>query len=349
MTPETILVTGGAGFIGSNFIHYLFQNRKGITVVNLDKLTYAGNLRNLEDLKSQESYHFVHGDICDSGTVDGVIREHQPDCLVNFAAETHVDRSILDPDGFVMTNIAGVQNLLRAALEHGVSKFIQVSTDEVYGSLGPTGFFREESPLNPRSPYAASKAAGDLLALASYHTHGLPVVVTRSSNNYGPCQHPEKLIPLTILQCLRHQPVPVYGDGLQVRDWLHVRDHCAALDLVMRMANPGTVYNIGASCEKTNLDVIRNIISILQEALPDGGISEELIQHVTDRKGHDRRYAIDPAKIRRELGWAPSIPFDKGLEQTVLWYLDHRDWLQSAVSDDYRSTFRNIYGRPYES
>jgi dTDP-glucose 4,6-dehydratase len=349
LTPEIILVTGGAGFIGSNFIHYLFRTRKGITVVNLDKLTYAGNLRNLEDLEAEEAYQFVRGDICDPGIVDRVIREYQPDCLVNFAAETHVDRSILDPDGFVMTNIAGVQNLLRAAQEHGVSKFIQVSTDEVYGSLGPTGFFMEESPLNPRSPYAASKAAGDLLALASYHTHGLPVVVTRSSNNYGPCQHPEKLIPLTILQCLRHQPVPVYGDGLQVRDWLHVQDHCAALDLVMRTGKPGTVYNIGASCEKPNLDVVRSIIHIIRDVFRDLNINDDLIQHVADRKGHDRRYAIDPARIRRELGWAPSISFEEGLEQTVLWYLDHRDWLHSAVSDDYRSTFRNIYGRPYES
>ncbi|UFJ42536.1 dTDP-glucose 4,6-dehydratase [Brevibacillus humidisoli] len=310
------LITGGAGFIGSHFIRYLLNKYPHYHVINLDLLTYAGNLENLRELQSHPHYRFVKGDICDRRLIESL----QPvDVIVNFAAGSHVDRSIADPDIFVRSNVQGVQVLLDVARRHGIKKFVQVSTDEVYGSLGDSGYFSEETPLAPNSPYSASKAAADLLVRAYYQTYGLPVMITRCSNNYGPNQFPEKLIPLIITHALADKEIPVYGDGGNVRDWLHVYDHCAAIDLVIHRGIHGSVYNVGGSNEWTNLAIVRKILSLLQKP-------ERLIRFVEDRPGHDRRYAIDAAKIRRELGWKPHYDFATGIAETIQWYINNREW-----------------------
>lgn len=316
-----ILVTGGAGFIGSNFVRYVLREHPDWAVINLDKLTYAGNLENLKDVQSNPRYNFVKGDITDRELV-GRLLEQGFNVVVNFAAESHVDRSILDPSPFIETNIKGTQVLLEGARQHGVELFIQVSTDEVYGSLGAKGQFSEQSPLSPNSPYAASKAAADLLCQAYYRTYGMPpVIITRCSNNYGPFQFPEKFIPLTITNVLEDTPVPVYGDGLNIRDWIHVEDHCRALHLIMEKGKPGEIYNIGGNNEKTNLELVHRILDIMEKP-------RSLITFVTDRPGHDRRYALDIAKIKRELGWEQGTPFEEGLKRTVQWYGENEDWWQ---------------------
>lgn len=331
-----ILVTGGAGFIGSNFIRHLLSAQPGSRVVNLDLLTYAGNPANLADLQGQPEYRFVHGDIADAGLLEDLCAEGF-EAIVNFAAESHVDRSIEDPAHFLRTNVLGTQNLLDAARRHRVPRFLQVSTDEVYGSLGPEGRFREDSPLSPNSPYSASKAAADLLAGAYWRTYGLEVVVTRCSNNYGPYQFPEKLIPLFITNALAGEPLPVYGDGLYVRDWIYVEDHCRALAQVLQRGRPGEVYNIGADQEKTNLEITRLILERL-------GKDDSLVRHVRDRPGHDRRYAIDSTKIRTELGWRPETGFSEGMESTISWYLSRQSWWKDIKSGAYREYYRRMYG-----
>lgn len=308
---KPILVTGGAGFIGSNFITYLFQKYPEIRIINLDALTYAGNLDNLKDLSVKFDYCFIKGDISDRAVVDEVVS--RVDYVVNFAAETHVDRSINDPSQFIKTNVLGTQVLLDAALKYKVNKIVQISTDEVYGSLGPTGCFYEDSPLAPNSPYSASKASADLLALSYYKTYGLPIVITRCSNNYGPYQFPEKLIPYFIMRLLNNQPVTLYGTGMNVRDWIHVTDHCSAIDLVLQNGRTGQVYNVGSNNEKTNLEITKMILAHLDMA-------ESMIEYVPDRLGHDWRYAIDSSKIQKELGWAPTIEFVLGLKETIEWY-----------------------------
>ncbi len=347
---KTILVTGGAGFIGSNFIRWTLEHRPAYHVVNLDALTYAGNLENLEDLTGHPRYEFQKGDIRDRSTVAELFRRHDITAVVNFAAESHVDRSILEPEVFLTTNIIGTQVLLDAARQHwkldpgdrysrsyrpGV-KFVQISTDEVYGSLGADGQFREDMPLLPNSPYSASKAGADLCVRAYHETYGLPVNITRCSNNYGPWQFPEKLIPLLISNCLKDRPIPVYGDGLQVRDWLHVADHCSAIMLVLEEGRDGEVYNIGGNNEQTNLAMIRSILRILSK-------SDDLIQFVKDRPGHDRRYAIDSTKISRELNWQPAHPFEKGLADTVRWYQENTRWIDRILSGDYQQYYEAMY------
>jgi len=343
MNRKTILVTGGAGFIGSNFIHYILQKYPDTHVMNYDSLTYAGNLINLKDIESNSNYTFIKGDICDKIQLNSVFEIYNPDYIVNFAAESHVDKSILDPETFIKTNICGVQNLLKLSLDHNINKYIQISTDEVYGSLGETGYFREDTPLDPRSPYSASKASADLLTNAYSSTFGLPIQITRCSNNYGPYQFPEKLIPLIILNCLKGRKIPVYGDGLNIRDWLFVDDHCSAIDAVMTNGVVGETYNIGGNNEKTNIEIIKTIISILQEKLPDKKISEDLTTYVEDRKGHDRRYAIDSTKIKNELKWKPEVSFENGIEQTVQWYLDNQKWLEIVENNDYLAYYEQNY------
>ncbi len=313
-----LLVTGGAGFIGSNFIRYILASYASYKVINLDTLTYAGNLENLEGLGNDTNYHFVKGDITDRALVESLFADGI-DIVLNFAAESHVDRSIVEPDRFVQTNILGTQILLDAAKKYGISKFIQISTDEVYGSLGTDGLFSETTPLAPNSPYSASKASADLLVRAYYETYQLPVNITRCSNNYGPYQHSEKLIPKMITHALSNQPLPVYGDGMNVRDWLHVDDHCIGIDLVMHRGRNGEVYNIGGNNEYTNLEIVRTILAELDKP-------ETLIQFVEDRLGHDRRYAIDATKIRTELGWSPKYSFNDGIEETIKWYVQNRSW-----------------------
>lgn len=354
-TTDTILVTGGAGFIGSNFILDWFPNEGG-KVVTLDKLTYAGNLRNLDSLAGDPRHTFVLGDICDADLVRDLLQEHRPRAIVHFAAESHVDRSINDPGEFVRTNVQGTLNLLerarryRGQLErpHGETfRFLQVSTDEVYGSLGPDeAAFSEATPYSPNSPYAASKAAADHLVRAYHHTYGLPVLTTNCSNNYGPHQFPEKLIPLVVLNALEGKPLPVYGDGLNVRDWLYVRDHCAGVRSVLRQGKPGETYNIGGKSERTNLEVVTTICNILDEIRPDKalGSRQGLITFVKDRPGHDRRYAIDARKIQEEVGWTPQTQFEQGIRQTVLWYLDHLDWVSDVRSGAYQEWMQLNYG-----
>ena len=344
MSGKKYFITGGAGFIGSNFITYLLKRYPHIQIINYDNLTYAGNLENLTAIENDPRYLFVRGDICDPGAVDYALEGYRPDYVVNFAAESHVDRSIKSPDIFIKSNVLGVQNLLKAASHYGVEKYLQISTDEVYGSLGPAGYFTESTPLNPRSPYSASKAGADLLTQAYFHTFDLPVNITRCSNNYGPFQFPEKLIPLTILRCLRGENIPVYGDGKNIRDWIHVDDHCSAIDLVLSKGVPGGVYNIGSNNERTNIEIVGSIIQILVDMREDLKVTDALITFVEDRKGHDRRYAIDATKIRNELGWGPSVPFETGLKDTIAWYLDHAGWLDSVVSTEYRSYYQNVYG-----
>jgi dTDP-glucose 4,6-dehydratase len=334
---RVVMVTGGCGFIGSNFVRYLLETESDLTVVNFDCLTYAGNLQNLADLTGNPRYRFVHGDITDRAEVRRVVGGGVS-TLINFAAESHVDRSIHDSGPFVRTNVLGTQVLLDAAKEFRVPRYVQVSTDEVYGSLGPTGAFTEETPLAPNSPYAASKAAADLLVRSYVHTFGLPAVITRCSNNYGPYQFPEKLIPLFITNLQRNEPVPVYGDGLNVRDWIHVADHCAAIAQVWKGGAVGEVYNIGGRCERTNLDLTYALLDALNKP-------RSLIHYVPDRPGHDRRYAIDCKKIERELGWRPRIPFAEGLRETVRWYAAHADWVAGIRTGEYLKYYEKQYGK----
>jgi len=330
-----ILVTGGAGFIGSNFILYMMQQHPQDEIINLDALTYAGNLENLESVENEPNYTFVHGDIADKGKVDEVFKSGI-DVVVNFAAESHVDRSILEPEAFVNANVLGTQVLLDAAKRYGVTKFVQVSTDEVYGSLGETGLFSETTPLAPNSPYSASKAGGDLLVRAYHETFGLPVNITRCSNNYGPYQFPEKLIPLMISRALQDESLPIYGDGLNIRDWLYVEDHCSAIDLVIRQGRIGEVYNIGGNNERTNIHIVQTILKEL-------GKPESLIRYVEDRPGHDRRYGIDPTKITEELGWKPKHNFETGIKETIQWYLNNKEWWTRIQSGAYRDYMAKQY------
>lgn len=328
------LITGGAGFIGSNFVRYLLKTYADIRIVNLDLLTYAGRPENLPE---DPRHVFARGDVCERELVSRLFSEYDFDTVIHFAAESHVDRSISDPDIFVRTNVMGTLNLLRCAMDSWFDgtwkpgkKYLQVSTDEVYGALGPEGFFTETTPLSPHSPYSASKASGDLFVLAFRDTYGMPVNITRCSNNYGPNQYPEKLIPLMIRNAMQHKPLPVYGDGLQVRDWLYVDDHCRAIDLVASRGRAGEIYNVGGHNERTNLQIVTTILRQLHDRLGDDGINDGLIRHVEDRLGHDRRYAIDPAKIRKELGWMPETSFETGIQKTIDWYLSNPDWLESA-------------------
>ena len=330
-----LLVTGGAGFIGSNFVRFIIERHRDCSVVNLDKLTYAGNLENLAGLENNPRHLFVQGDICDAGAVQQVLKDGV-DAVVNFAAESHVDRSILEAGEFVKTNIQGTLILLEAARARKVERYIQVSTDEVYGSLGATGAFTESTPLAPNSPYAASKASADLLVRSFHHTYGLPALVTRCSNNYGPYQFPEKLIPLLVTNAMAGIPLPIYGDGMNVRDWIHVRDHCGALDKVLHHGKVGETYNVGARREMKNLDIVRLILKEL-------GKGEDLITFVKDRPGHDRRYAIDSAKIERELGWRPEVPFEQGIKETVEWYRHNTSWVQHVRSGEYLSYYQRMY------
>ncbi|MFO7652896.1 MAG: dTDP-glucose 4,6-dehydratase [Candidatus Krumholzibacteriia bacterium] len=331
-----ILVTGGAGFIGSNWVRLLLAESDD-RVVNLDLLTYAGNLENLAGLEDHPRYRFVRGDIGDAKLLATLLPEESIDAVVHFAAESHVDRSIEAPRIFLETNTLGTQTLLEAARRSGVRRFVLVSTDEVYGTLGAEGLFTEDSPLRPNSPYAASKAAADLVGRAYFETFALPVMITRCSNNYGPYQFPEKLIPLMIANALEGKPLPVYGDGRNVRDWIHVEDHCRAVDLVLRRGRPGAVYNVGADGELANIDLVRLLLAKLDR-------SEDLITFVTDRPGHDRRYAIDASRIRSELGWRPRIDFPTGLERTITWYREHRDWWEKIRSGAYRDDYERMYG-----
>jgi dTDP-glucose 4,6-dehydratase len=332
---ETVLVTGGCGFIGSNFVRYLLETDPCVSVVNLDLLTYAGNPRNLAGLEGHHRYRFVRGDIADPQAVRAALAEARS--VIHFAAESHVDRSIQDSGPFVRTNVVGTQVLLDAARAAGAIRFVQVSTDEVYGSLGPTGAFTEETPLAPNSPYAASKAAADLLVRSYAHTYRLPAVVTRCSNNYGPSQFPEKLIPLFVTNLLRDEPVPVYGDGLQVRDWIHVRDHCAGVYAAWKQGRPGEVYNFGGRCERTNLELTHLLLDLL-------GKPRSLIRPVSDRPGHDRRYAVDCSKAERELGWRPTVPFEQGLRETIRWYQQNAEWVASIRTGEYLNYYRQQYG-----
>jgi dTDP-glucose 4,6-dehydratase len=328
-----VLVTGGAGFIGSALVRRMV--RGGVSVVNVDKLTYAATLSSVAEVSEEPAYVLARDDIADAAAMSALFREHRPDAVVHLAAETHVDRSITGAGDFVRTNVVGTFTLLEAALEHwrgldaagkAAFRFLHVSTDEVYGSLGPEGAFTEETPYDPRSPYSASKAGSDHLALAWFHTHGLPVVVSNCSNNYGPYQFPEKLIPLVMLNALEGKPLPVYGDGGNIRDWLHVDDHVAALELILRRGRPGEKYNVGGRNERTNLQVVHAICDLVDEAEPGSKPRRDLITFVTDRPGHDRRYAIDASKLEGELGWRAEETFETGLRKTVRWYLDRRDW-----------------------
>lgn len=314
-----LLVTGGAGFIGSCFVRYMLKNHPDYKIINLDALTYAGNLDNLKDVESNANYSFVHGNICDKQLVDSLMS--QVDACVNFAAESHVDRSITGPEIFIQTNVGGTLNLLEMAKKHKISRYLQVSTDEVYGTLGKTGYFTETTPLAPNSPYSASKASADMLVRAYYETYKMPVLTTRCSNNYGPYQFPEKLIPLFISNLLKGEKVPVYGDGMNIRDWLYVYDHCSAIDTVLHKGRIGEVYNIGGNNEKANIEITKLLIKEL-------GRDESSIKYVEDRLGHDRRYAIDSSKIQKELGWHPSVTFEEGIKITIDWYLNNQDWIK---------------------
>ena len=337
---KNILVTGGAGFIGGNFIHYLLGNRPDCHITCLDALTYAGNLETLKSVLEDSRLRFVHGDITDREAVYHLFEEENFDAVVNFAAESHVDRSIDTPEGFLKTNILGTQVLLDACNRFGTGRYHQVSTDEVYGDLPldrPDLFFTEETPIHTSSPYSASKASADLLVTAYYRTYGTPVTISRCSNNYGPYHFPEKLIPLMILNALEDKPLPVYGDGKNVRDWLYVEDHCRAIELILENGRVGEVYNVGGHHEKQNIEVVKTILHAL-------GKSEELIAFVKDRPGHDRRYAIDPSKIHRELGWLPQTSFEDGIQTTVEWYLQNRSWWEHIRSGDYRRYYEQQYG-----
>lgn len=346
---KNILVTGGAGFIGSNFVKYMLETYE-YNIINIDSLTYAGNLENLKEVENNPHYTFVKGDIRDREILDAIFKEHNIDTVVNFAAESHVDRSIEDPELFLSTNILGTQALLDTAKKYwkvnpedkhcrlfkeGV-KYLQVSTDEVYGTLGKEGMFTETTPLAPNSPYSASKTGADLIVRAYHETFGMPINITRCSNNYGPYQFPEKLIPLMINNCLNNRELPVYGDGMQIRDWLHVKDHCTGISTVLHKGKVGEVYNIGGNNEKANIEIVKLIIANL-------GKSEEIIKYVQDRPGHDRRYAIDNTKITTELGWSPSYTFEHGIKETIEWYLDNEEWMNKIVSGDYMKYYEEMY------
>ncbi|MBP1762981.1 MAG: dTDP-glucose 4,6-dehydratase [Firmicutes bacterium] len=347
---KNLLITGGAGFIGSNFVKYMAARHPDYKLINVDALTYAGNLENLKELTDTGNYTFIKADIRDRTRIDAIFSEFAIDSVVNFAAESHVDRSIIDPEIFLTTNVIGTQVLLDSAKKHwnanpgdkysreykpGVN-YLQISTDEVYGALGKTGKFVETMPLLPNSPYSASKASADMIVRAYHETFGVPVNITRCSNNYGPYQFPEKLIPLMINNCLQDRELPVYGDGMQIRDWLHVLDHCSAIDVVLHKGMNGEIYNIGGNNEKANIEIVKLILAAL-------GKSEELIKYVKDRPGHDRRYAIDHAKITNQLGWTPAYTFEQGIKQTIEWYLAHKEWMAHVVSGDYRDYYKKMY------
>jgi len=334
-----LIVTGGAGFIGGNFVHYMLQEHPGDQIICLDKLTYAGNLSTLADVMDHPNFQFVKMDICDRDSVYGLFEKEKPDVVINFAAESHVDRSIENPEIFLQTNIIGTSVLMDACRKYGIQRYHQVSTDEVYGDLPldrPDLFFTEETPIHTSSPYSSSKAGADLLVMAYYRTYGLPVTISRCSNNYGPYHFPEKLIPLMIINALHDRPLPIYGDGLNVRDWLYVEDHCRAIDLIIRKGKVGEVYNVGGHNEMRNIDIVKLICQEL-------GKPGSLITHVTDRKGHDRRYAIDPEKIHRELGWLPETKFADGIKKTIHWYLTHQKWWEDIISGEYQNYYQKMY------
>lgn len=351
---KTYLVTGGAGFIGSNFVLYMLKKYDDIRIVNVDKLTYAGNLENLKDLEGDDRHIFSQTDICDKPAIEKLFATYQPDYVVNFAAESHVDRSIRNPEVFAQTNVMGTVTMLNAAKAaweqpdgtFGDHKYLQVSTDEVYGSLSidePDTFFREDTPLNPHSPYSASKAASDMFVKAYGDTYKMPVNITRCSNNYGPFQFPEKLIPLMINNALQHKSLPVYGDGMNVRDWLYVEDHCKAIDMVISNGVLGQVYNVGGHNERPNIFIVKTIIAEAAKAVNDPAITEQLIQYVEDRKGHDRRYGIAPDKIKADLGWYPETKFEDGIVLTIDWYLAHKEWMEHVTSGAYQEYYQKMY------
>ena len=338
-----VLVTGGAGFIGSNFIHHFLEEKADISVINVDKLTYAGNLANLENITDTERYTFVRADIADRKAICEIFDEYRPDAIVNFAAESHVDRSIEDAAPFIRTNVMGTQVLLAAALEFGISRFLHVSTDEVYGSLKESDpAFTETTSLAPNSPYSASKASSDLLVYSYHKTFGLDTIITRCSNNYGPYQFPEKLIPLMISNALKDKPLPVYGDGRNIRDWIYVTDHCRALSTLLEKGHAGEVYNIGGNSEKRNLEVVKTILQAVDKP-------ESLIEYVKDRPGHDWRYAIDSGKMNRETGWEPSVTFEDGLKSTVQWYMENSAWIENVVTGEYLECYDRVYGNKKNS
>lgn len=347
---KTYLVTGGAGFIGSNFVLYMLNKYKEIRLVNVDKLTYAGNLENLKSIEADARHIFVQADICDRAAMTALFGQYDFDYVINFAAESHVDRSITNPEIFAQTNVEGTVNLLQCAknawYKDGVwaagKKYLQVSTDEVYGSLGETGYFTETTPLDPHSPYSASKTSADLFVKAFHDTYGMPVNITRCSNNYGPYQFPEKLIPLMINNAKSKKSLPVYGDGMNVRDWLYVEDHCKAIDMVAQNGRVGEVYNVGGHNERPNIFIVKKIIEILHDAV-DPAIDETLIKYVEDRKGHDRRYGIDPEKIKNELGWYPETTFEVGIEKTIRWYLANEAWMKNVTSGEYQKYYEEMY------
>lgn len=347
---KTYLVTGGAGFIGSNFVIYMLNKYSDIKIINLDKLTYAGNLESLKSIEKSPNYIFVQGDICDKDIVNGLFEKHDIDYVVHFAAESHVDRSLREPELFAITNIIGTVNLLNAAknawkIKEGWKqgkKYLQVSTDEVYGSLGDTGYFVETTPLDPHSPYSSSKTGADLMVKAYSDTFKMPVNITRCSNNYGPYQFPEKLIPLLINNCLNHKELPVYGDGLNVRDWLYVEDHCKAIDMVINNGRVGEVYNIGGHNERTNMQIVKTVIDYINKNV-DKEVTKNLIKHVEDRLGHDKRYGIDPTKTKEELGWYPETTFEVGIEKTIKWYLNNEEWMKNVTSGDYQKYYNEMY------
>ena len=339
-----IIVTGGAGFIGGNFIHHMVNKYPEYQIVNLDLLTYAGNLETLKPVENKPNYKFVKGDIADRKFVFDLFEKEKPDIVVNFAAESHVDRSVVDPESFVRTNVMGTTTLLDACRTYGIKRYHQVSTDEVYGDLPldrPDLFFTEETPIHTSSPYSSSKAAADLLVLAYHRTYGLPVSISRCSNNYGPYHFPEKLIPLMIANALNDKPLPVYGEGLNVRDWLYVEDHCKAIDLIIHNGRVGEVYNVGGHNEKTNIEIVKIICKEL-------GKPESLITHVADRKGHDMRYAIDPTKIHNELGWLPETKFEDGIKKTIKWYLENKEWWETIISGEYQNYYEKMYAHREE-
>lgn len=347
---KTYLVTGGAGFIGSNFVLYMLQKYSDIKIINVDKLTYAGNLENLKSIEKDLRHVFVQADICDREAISVLFKKYDIDYVINFAAESHVDRSITNPEIFVKTNVEGTVNMLQCAktawekdgaFKDGV-KYLQVSTDEVYGSLGDTGFFMETTPLDPHSPYSASKASADFFVQAFGDTYKMPVNITRCSNNYGPYQFPEKLIPLIINNAKAKKALPVYGDGMNVRDWLYVADHCKAIDMVCTSGEIGQVYNVGGHNERPNIFIVKKIIELLHNKI-DPSITEDLIKYVEDRKGHDRRYGIDPEKIKNQLGWYPETPFEKGIELTINWYLENEAWMKNVTSGDYQKYYAEMY------
>lgn len=349
---KTYLVTGGAGFIGSNFIHYMLKKYENIKIINVDKLTYAGNLENLKDIESYPNYEFVRADICDKSAIEAIFEKNKIDYVVNFAAESHVDRSIANPEIFVKTNVEGTVNLLNVAKKFWTTgedtyfcgcKFLQVSTDEVYGSLGKTGYFMETTPLCPHSPYSASKAGADLVAMAYFDTYKFPINITRCSNNYGPYQFPEKLIPLMINNAINHKDLPVYGDGMNVRDWLYVEDHCKAIDMVINGGKLGEVYNIGGHNERTNITIVKTILAYIKDSV-DSSVNESLIKYVKDRKGHDKRYGIAPDKIREDLGWMPETSFEVGIKKTIEWYLKNKSWMENVTNGQYKEYYKKMYG-----